>query len=327
VKVLQGINYMEYKDYYKVLGVERKASEDEIKGAYRKLALKHHPDRNPGDTAAEEKFKEINEAYQVLSDSENRSRYDQLGESYSSWQQQGGSPGGFEWDDWFVQNPRAGNVRVEVGDLGDIFGGAGLGDFSEFFRKIFGGMSNTGASFQQSRGPSSRAGTAPQSFQQEVTISFHESFQGSSRTIELDGQRNEILIPPGARSGTKIRVSEAVATAPGRPKSDLYLVIKVAEDPRYKRKKNDLYSDMEIDLYTAVLGGEVKVPTLSGIVMLSIPAGTQSGQTFRLSGRGMPQLKNPQTFGDLFVKMSVQIPENLTQKEEELFTKLKDIRE
>lgn len=317
---------MEYKDYYKVLGVERKASDDEIKRAYRKLALKHHPDRNPGDKTAEDKFKEINEAYQVLSDPENRSRYDQLGESYSSWQQRGGSPGGFNWDDWFVQNPRGGNVRVEVGDLGDIFGGGGLGDFSEFFRKIFGGMPDMGSAYQQTAGPSTRTGSIPQSFQQEVTISFHESYQGTSRIIELDGNRKEILIPPGTRTGTKIRVSDAITTAPGGQKSDLYLVIKVADDPRYKRKKNDLFTDVDIDLYTAVLGGEVKVPTLSGIVVLSIPSGTQSGQTFRLTGRGMPHLKNPKSFGDMFVKVKVQIPSNLTTEEKDLFIELKELR-
>lgn len=318
---------MEYKDYYKILGVERKASKDEIKRAYRKLALKHHPDRNPGDATAEDKFKEINEAYQVLSDPEKRSRYDQLGESYSRWQQRGGSPGGFNWDEWFVQNPQGGNVRVEVGDFGDIFGGGGLGDFSEFFRRIFGGMPDMGTSYQSSRGAASRPRAAPQSFQQEVTISLLEAYQGSSRVIELDGQRKEIVIPRGARTGTKIHVSEAVTTSPGRPKSDLYLVIKVSNDPRYKRKRNDLYTDVELDLYAAVLGGEIKVPTLSGNVLLTIPPGTQPGQTFRLSGRGMPQLKNPKSLGDLFIKVKVQIPAKLSSKEKELFTKLKEIRE
>src|SRR3990170_6824703 len=134
---------MEYKDYYKILGVDRKASEDEIKRAYRKLALKYHPDRNPDDKNAEDKFKEINEAYQVLSDPQKRSRYDQLGESYQRWQQRGGSPGGFNWEDWFKQ-PQSGGVRVEVSDLDDILGSAGLGGFSEFFRRIFGGIPNEG---------------------------------------------------------------------------------------------------------------------------------------------------------------------------------------
>ena len=314
---------MEYKDYYKVLGVDRKASEDEIKHSYRKLALDHHPDRNLGDKAAEEKFKEINEAYQVLSDVEKRKRYDQLGESYSSWQQRGGTPGGFNWEDWSVKNTRGGNVRVEVGDLGDIFGDTGIGDFSDFFRSIFGGRS-------VSRHPgsaSTRSARQPQAFQQEVPISFFEAYQGTTRRVEIDGHQKEVIIPPGARTGTKVRVSEAISTGPNRPKSDLYLVIEVADDPRYKRKKNNLYTDVEADLYTAVLGGEIKVPTLSGNVVLSIPSGTQPGQTFRLSGRGMPQLKNPKKSGDLYVKVNIRIPRNLSSEEKELFSELNQLKE
>ncbi len=314
---------MEYKDYYKVLGVDRKASEDEIKHIYRKLALDHHPDRNLGDKAAEEKFKEINEAYQVLSDVEKRKRYDQLGESYNSWQQRGGAPGGFNWEDWSVKNTTGGNVRVEVGDFGDIFGDTGIGDFSDFFRSIFGGRS-------VSRHPgsaSTRSARQPQAFQQEVPISFLEAYQGTPRRIEIDGHQKEVIIPPGARTGTKVRVSEAISTAPNRPKSDLYLVIKVADDPRYKRKKNNLYTDVEVDLYTAVLGGEIKVPTLSGNVVLSIPSGTQPEQTFRLSGRGMPQLKNPKKSGDLYVKVNIRIPRNLSSAEKELFSELNQLKE
>jgi curved DNA-binding protein len=306
---------MEYKDYYKVLGVERKATEDEIKRKYRKLALEYHPDRNPGDTAAEERFKEINEAYQVLGDPEKKNRYDQLGESYNSWQQRGGAPGGFNWDEWFVQNPRGGNVRVEVGDFGDIFGSSGLGDFSEFFRSIFGGRPDMGSA-------STRTAQRPQAFQQDITISLVEAYQGTTRRIELDGRQKEVIIPAGARTGTKVRVSEAISTAPNRQKSDLYLVIQVADDPRFQRKKNNLYTDVDVDLYTAVLGGEIKVPTLSGNVVLSIPAGTQPGQTFRLSGRGMPLLKNPKTSGDLYVKINVRIPRKLSAKEKELFSEL-----
>ena len=313
---------MEYKDYDKVLGVERKASEDEIKHSYRKLALDHHPDRNLGDKAAEEKFKEINEAYQVLSDVEKRKRYDLLGESYSSWQQRGGTPGGFNWEDWSVKNTTGGNVRVEVSDFGDIFGDTGIGDFSDFFRSIFGGRS-------VSRHPgsaSTRSARQPQAFQQEVPISFFEAYQGTTRRIEIDGHQKEVIIPPGARTGTKVRVSEAISTAPNRPKSDLYLVIEVADDPRYKRKKNNLYTDVGVDLYTAVLGGEIKVPTLSGNVVLSIPSGTQPGQTFRLSGRGMPQLKNPKKSGDLYVKVNIRIPRNLSSEEKELFSELNQLK-
>jgi curved DNA-binding protein len=314
---------MEYKDYYKVLGVDRKATEDEIKRSYRKLGLEHHPDHNPGNKSAEEKFKEINEAYQVLSDPEKKKRYDQLGASYKNYTQQGGSPGNFNWEDWFVQNPRSGNVRVDVSDFGDIFGNQGVGDFSDFFRSIFGGMAGMGSASRSASSQFTRSNQPPQAFQETVPISFTEAFTGTTRRIEIDGSQKEVIIPPGAKTGTKVRVSEAISTAPNRPKSDLYLVIQVANDPRFQRKKDNLYSSQEIDLYTAVLGGEVTVPTLSGNVVLSIPPGTQPGQTFRLAGRGMPQLKNPKKFGDLMVKVTIKIPRNLSSKEKELFSDLR----
>ena len=317
---------MEYKDYYKVLGVERNATEDEIKRKYRKLALEHHPDRNTGDKAAEEKFKEINEAYQVLSDSEKRNRYDRLGESYNSYQQHGGTPGGFNWDEWFVQNPRSGNVRVDVGDFGDLFGDSGLGDFSDFFRSIFGGVSNMGTAQRGSAGARTRTNPRPQTFQQNVTISLLEAYQGTTRRIEIDNRQKDVIIPPGARTVTKVRVSDAITTSPNAPKSDLYLVIQVAEDKRFKRKKDNLHTEVDVDLYSAVLGGEIKVPTLSGNVVLSIPAGTQPGQIFRLSGRGMPHLKNSKKSGDLYVKVNLQIPRKLSLKEKELFSELSQLK-
>ena len=315
---------MEYKDYYNLLGVERNATEDEIKRSYRKLALEHHPDHNQGNKAAEEKFKEINEAYQVLSDPEKRNHYDQLGQSYSSWTQHGGTPGGFKWEDWFVQNPRrGGNVRVDVGDFGDIFGNEGLGDFSDFFRSIFGGRANMGSASRSPRDQFTRTAQPPKSFQQAVPISFTEAYLGTTRRIEVDGSRKEVIIPPGAKTGTKVRVSGVISTAPNRPKSDLFLLIEVADDPRFQRKKNNLFTNLDVDLYTAVLGGELKVPTLSGNVVLSIPAGTQPGQSFRLAGQGMPHLKNPKKFGDLMVQINVKIPSKLSSKEKDLFSELK----
>jgi curved DNA-binding protein len=314
---------MEYKDYYKILGVDRKSSDDQIKKAYRKLALQYHPDRNPGNKQAEDKFKEINEAYQVLSDTEKRSRYDQLGESYTHWQQRGGAPGNFNWDEWFTQAPSSsGSYRVEVRDLGDILGGAGLGGFSEFFTRIFGGMPNMGGAMRSDPGGRIGMRTEPQSYQQKVQINLIEAYQGTSRQLEIDGVRKQVIIPKGARSGTKVRVAEAISATPNAPKSDLFLVIEVIPDSRFERKGDDLHTEVKTDLYTAVLGGEVTVPTLSGNVVLSIPAGTQPGQAFRLSGRGMPHLKNPTEFGDLFVKVSIQVPRNLNSHQKELFEEL-----
>lgn len=311
---------MEYRDYYKILGIDRKARPDEIKKAYRKLALQYHPDRNPDDQKAEEKFKELNEAYQVLSDEQKRARYDQLGDSYTSWQQRGGAPGGFNWEDWHAA-PGGGNVRVEVGNLNDMFGGAGLGDFSDFFRTIFGGMggmSNMGATGR-------RTGAPPRmqqpKYEQEVTITLHEAFHGTTRRFEIDKKQIEIKIPRGARTGTKVRASSAVS-APDGSKTDLILVIKVAVDGHYKRKGDDLTTDIEVDLYRAVLGGEVSVQTMTGNILLSIPPGTQPGQSFRLTKQGMPSLKDPDKRGDLYVRANIAVPKKISSEERELFERL-----
>ena len=311
---------MEYRDYYKILGTERNASPEEIKKAYRKLALQYHPDRNPGDQKAEEKFKELNEAYQVLSDQEKRARYDQLGDSYHRWEQRGGAPGGFNWEDWYAA-PSGSNVRVEVGNLNDMFGGAGLGDFSDFFRTIFGGMggmSNMG-------GTGRRTGASPRmqqpKYEQEVTITLQEAFHGTTRRFEIDRKKIEIKIPPGARTGTKVRASAAISAPDGR-KTDLILVIKVVADGHYKRRGDDLTTDVEVNLYRAVLGGEVSVGTLTGNVLLTIPPGTQPGQTFRLAKQGMPTLKDPDKRGDLYARAKIVVPKNISAEERELFEQL-----
>lgn len=310
---------MEYKDYYKILGVDHNANKDEIKRAYRKLALKTHPDRNPGDKKAEEHFKDINEAYQVLSDPEKRSRYDQLGESYTQWQQGGAPAGGFRWEDWFAGNPSGGNVRVEMGDLEDILGG----DFSEFFRRIFGGTPNMGATPNR-RGTIRQNGRsqAP-AYQQDVTISLAEAYQGTTRQIQIDGHRLEVKIPPGAKTGTRVRVAKTVPTGTAGQKGDLYLVIHIADDPRYEVKGEDLHTEVTLDLYTAVLGGEATIQTLAGNVVLTIPPGIQPGQSIRLAGRGLPRLNSPSSKGDLFVHIKVKIPHDLTPRQKELFQELK----
>lgn len=306
---------MEYKDYYKILGVSKTAGEEEIKKAYRKLAMKHHPDRNPGDKSAEEKFKEINEAYEVLRDPQKRARYDQLGESYHQWRQMGGQPGNFNWEQWFSGAP--GGARTTQVDMEDLFGG--MGGFSDFFSAIFGGM---GADTMRSSSTTRRA-RQPQNVEHPVQITLEEAYRGTTRFLQVDNRRIEGKIPPGAQTGTRIRLPGGGPVAPDGQKTDLYLVIEVLPDARFERKGNDLYSEVSIDLYTAVLGGQARVNTLSGEVMLTIPPGTQPGQKIRLAGRGMPHLRSPQTFGDLYVTVKVQIPRQLNERQREVFEQLR----
>jgi curved DNA-binding protein len=299
---------MEYKDYYKILGIDRKASTDEIKKKYRKLAMQYHPDHNEGDKKAEERFKDINEAYQVLSDEDKRKRYDQLGSSYSDWQQRG-APGNFNWNDWVSQQgSRGGSQQVNVEDL---FGG---GTFSEFFSSIFGGG---GFQSQRSGMPRTRR-QQPIQYQQQVTISLNEAFHGTTRQFQSGDRLKEVSIPAGARSGTKVRVSGAGPEGADGRHSDLILLIDVASNPDFVRKGNNLHTQVKISAFTAILGGEAHVKTLNGQVILTIPPGTQPEQLIRISGRGMPDLKNPKKKGDLIVRVKVQIPKNLTTKQKKL---------
>ncbi|OGN73590.1 MAG: hypothetical protein A2X25_14720 [Chloroflexi bacterium GWB2_49_20] len=299
---------MEYKDYYKILGVDRKASVDEIKKAYRKLAMQYHPDRNPGDKQAEERFKDFNEAYQVLSDEQKRARYDQLGSSYSDWQRRG-APGNFNWGDWASQQGgRGGASQV---NLDELFGN---GMFSDFFSSIFGGG---GARSQRPGVPRSHQRMAPQ-YQQPVTISLKEAYQGTVRQLQVGDRLKEVKLPAGARTGTKVRVSAVGPDGPDGQPSDIILLVEVADDPSFERQGNDLHTQAKIDVFTALLGGDTHVDTLSGKVVLTIPAGTQPEQVFRVAGRGMPQLKNPQVKGDLFVRIKVQVPRQLSPKQKKL---------
>ena len=300
---------MEYRDYYKDLGVARTASADEIKTVYRKLAMQYHPDRNPGDKQAEDHFKEINEAYQVLSDPKKRARYDQLGDSYSQWQQQGASDN-FDWGQWTsAANPGGGSGAREV-NLNDLFGGEG-GSFSDFFTSIFGGM-GAGQTVRQ------RSARRAPSAQQPVSISLQEAFSGTARTLQTGDRRMEVRLPAGARTGTRIRVPGGASTRSGESRSDLILVLDVLPDPLFERDGNDLHTHVTIDVFKALLGGEVEVKTLSGSVILTIPTGTQPGQVFRVAGRGMPLLKSPEVKGDLYVTVNVQVPRQLTPHQRKL---------
>jgi curved DNA-binding protein len=311
---------MEYKDYYQVLGVDRNATEKEIKRAFRRLARQHHPDVNPGDPQAEERFKEINEAYEVLSDAEKRGKYDQLGADWQRWQRMGGKPGDYDWGRWTTGAP-GGGVHVRYGtpeDLEDLFGGDS--PFSDFFSQIFGGMGggfDTGGFQYQVRPQRGR------DYEQPVEISLQEAYHGTSRVLQKDGQRLEVKIPAGAKTGIRVRMSgEGGAGAAGGPAGDLYLAVKVLPDPRFERKGDDLHTTVAVDLYTMVLGGEVAVPTMTGDVVLTIPAGTQSGRAFRLRGKGMPRLRESDQRGDLYAKVEVRLPTHLTPRQRELFEEL-----
>ena len=302
---------MEYKDYYKVLGVERDATQETIKKTYRKLAMKYHPDQNKGNKQAEEKFKDINEAYEVLSDPKKRERYDQLGSSYSQWQNQGGRPGGFNWNDW-VTNQGGRGASVDTGGFGDAFGG-----FSDFFSAIFGGMPTGRAT--------TRTPARPHVIEQKVQITLDEAYRGTQRQFSIGDRKIEVKIPAGSSNGTKVRVAGAVPSASSTQKSDLHLIIDVMPDPRFAVQGSDLVTEVRVDLYTAVLGGAVTVSTLSGDVRLSIPAGTQPGQKIRLTGRGLPKLKEPQNFGDLYALIKVELPRKLSDKQRKLFEELKGL--
>ena len=295
---------MDYKDYYKILGVDRKASDDDIRKAYRKLAKQHHPDYNPNNKQAEDRFKEINEAYEVLSDAKKRSHYDQLGSDYSQWQRRGG-PGNFNWDQY---GGFPGGTRVNMDDLNEMFGGGG-GAFSDFFQTIFG------------MGGRQSARSQPQGYQQEIEITLEEAYKGTTRLFESNGKQKRVRIPGGVRTGSKVRVAGA-----GPNGLDLYLIVQVAEDSRFERRGNDLHTTANVDVFTAILGGDADVETFDGRIKLNIPAGTQPEQVFRLAGRGMPHVRDQKDKGDLFVKIKVQIPKYLSSKQRELLEEVSKIK-
>jgi len=311
---------MDYKDYYKVLGVSKTATEKEIKSAFRKLAQKYHPDKNPGDKQAEDKFKEINEANEVLSDPQKRAKYDQLGASYAQWERAGRPGGGFDFSQWATGDPRA---RETYRDLNDLFAEGG---FSDFFTSLFGGGlggqpgGRTAGRTTRTPGWSSRG----ENLEQPVEISLEEAFHGAKRALQKDGRRLEVNIPAGARTGTKVRIAGEGGL--GQPVGDLYLLITVRPHPQFKRDGDDLHVEAPVNLYTALLGGEARVPTLNGEVVLTIPPETQAGKTFRLSGRGMPKLRQPKDYGDLYAHVVIQIPTHLTEQERKLIAELASLR-
>jgi curved DNA-binding protein len=312
---------MEYRDYYQTLGVPRNASEKEIKRAYRRLARQYHPDRNPGDKVAEERFKEINEAHEVLTDRDKRQKYDRLGAQWQQWQRMGRDPGDFDFSRWYSGSPGA--AHVEYGDFGDLFGSSG--GFSDFFRSIFG---QAGAQPTMRWRQAQRRVHRGQDYEQPVDITLEESFHGTTRVLEIDNGRFEVKIPPGVRTGSKVRVAgKGGPGAGGAPSGDIFLRINVLPHKLFERKGDDLHCEVLVDLYTALLGGEVRVPTLEGAVQLRIPPETQAGRTFRLRERGMPNLRNPARIGDLYAKVKIALPQRLSEREKELFRELAAFRQ
>ena len=313
---------MEYKDYYKTLGVSKTASDEEIKSAYRNLARQFHPDVNK-EPGAEDKFKEVNEAYQVLSDAEKRKKYDQFGSEWQNYQTSGGQPGGFDWGPWQQsQGGRTSYRTVSPDEFSEMFGGmggsSGFGGFSDFFETLFGG-GGFGSSFTGQ----TRAQPQPRmkDMEYEIDLSLHEAYTGTKRTLQFeDGRKIEASIPPGVKTGSKVRLGGQAGGA------DLFLKVNILPDPVFKRKGDDLYMDVPVDIYTAILGGEVGINTMTKTVCLNIPEGSDSGKRFRLKGLGMPNLKDPTKFGNLYVTIQVTVPKNLTSAEKDRFREIRNMR-
>ncbi len=315
---------MDYKDYYRTLGVKKDASDEEIRKAYRQLARKLHPDVNPNDPNAEQRFKEINEAYEVLQDPEKRAKYDRLGANWQQYQQTGGDPSAFDWTQWFstasAGAPGGGRTYTEQFDINDLFGNSG---YSDFFQRIFGDL--RGARMRTSGAPS--YGIDGRDLEQDVEITLDEAYHGARRILQVDGRRLEIRIPPGVTEGSRVRLSgEGERGGNGGRSGDIILRISVLPHSRFTRHGNDLHVTQPVNLYTMLLGGEVLVDTFKGRVSLTIPPETRTGQTFRLRGRGMPVLRHEGEFGDLIVEVTPSLPRDLSDHEKELFRELARLR-
>jgi len=295
---------MEYQDYYKILGVEKSADEKEIQKAFRKLARRYHPDMNPNDSSAEKRFKEINEAYEVLSDADKRAKYDQLGANYQQFQRGGGN--GYNWGDGAPSG----------------FYEQGGPDFADFFSNIFGGAANNTRGRDTYKQP-----IKGRDLEQPIEITLEEAFKGTERIVNRAGKKKTIRIPAGATDGTRIRVAgEGEAGYAGGQQGDLYLVVAVKSDPNFERHEDDLRTEVKVGLYAAILGGEVYIQTLSGKVKVRINPGAQTGNTIWLKERGMPKLREPGKFGDLYARVLIQVPTNLTDEERTLFEHLATLR-
>ncbi|WP_159467365.1 DnaJ C-terminal domain-containing protein [Dyadobacter sp. 3J3] len=294
---------MAFVDYYQILGIQKTATEKEIKAAYRKLARKYHPDVNPNDQEAQKKFQELNEANEVLSDPEKRKKYDQYGKDWEH---------GEEYE-------KARQARASSANYGGGFSSGGGDNFSDFFESMFGGNSGFGGGRAGGRQTKFRG----QDYQAEVHLTLTEAYETHKQTLTVNGKNIRITVPAGIENGQNIKISgHGGAGSNGGPNGDLFITFSVANDEKFKRLKNDLYLTADLDLYTAVLGGELIIETLSGKVKLPVKAETQNGNIVRLKGKGFPVYKQDGQFGDLYVTFNIKIPTDLTEKQKELFTEL-----
>ena len=326
---------MAKKDYYNILGVNRNASEKELKKAYRQMARKYHPDVNSGDKSAEARFKEINEAYEVLSDPAKRQKYNQFGDQWQHAEQFSNTGQGGPWG-----SPRRGSTTYDFGDLGDL---------SSIFDNLYRGFGT-----ETARKPSK-----PKSTQHTIEVTLEEAYYGVSRVFQLQSEevcpvcggsgrsgkirgkpcsscrgsgsiirpkKIEVKIPAGVRDGSKIRLAGKGSIGPNGIRGDIYLIVKMLPHKVFERNGNDLHVDVSVPLITAILGDEVEIPTLKGKLALKIPPETQNENIFRLAGKGMPHLDNPASYGDLFTRVKIKLPTKLTQQEKQLFQQLQAIR-
>jgi DnaJ-class molecular chaperone len=298
------------RDYYQVLGVSRTASDKDIRQAYRRLARKHHPDVNPGNKQAEEKFKEISEAYEVLSDKEKRAQYDRYGHLGDMWKQAASQPGGFTWS--------------SNGPQTEFDPGGGAGGFGDLFDVIF------GEGRRAARARTRQAPTRGQDAHTPVELSLEEAYSGTTRRVTVSdpggGSRTiEVRIPPGVDHGAKIRAAgQGGQAAAGGTPGDLYLIVAIRPHPIFERKGADLYCDLPVTYPEAALGAEAECPTMKGKVKVRVPASSSSGQLLRLSGLGMPQIKGG--YGDLYARVKIVVPKNLSEDEKRLVERLRQLR-
>jgi len=314
---------MDFKDYYNLLGVSKTATADEIKKAYRKLAVKYHPDKNPGNKQAEEKFKEISEAYEVLKDPGKRKKYDTLGSNWKQYEQSYG--GAADFSQWARQGDGKSYSRTYTSE---DFGGA---DFSDFFNSFFGGgfgRDFEGSFGNQARGRSGGRPAKGQDYEATLEVTVEGAYKGSKRMVTTDEGQFSVTVPPGVYNGQVLRVKGKGSTGRrGGESGDLYLHVKMLPDPVLEVKENDLYCDLHVSLYQAVLGGEVPVHAPKGTFTMKIPGETQNGKVLRMKGLGMPVYRKKNEFGDLYLKIIVDIPQKLTSREIELFKQLASLRD